>query len=392
VANFLVYMELVDQAPTWGSLLALRQGRALASELGATLYAVLPCAEPPIYGDNDIIAVLSRQGADKVILMTHGNLAGAPRFAAHGEALLTAAAQFPPTLFLLPDGSAALDLAPRMAARLGAVYAFHPEFRVETGETLILDQPTFDGTARWQLSSTDLEHPVVAVVAPDPRALDEARGGEEAEVVVISPGLGGTASPTSPAGETAAPTATQSPGGPGDCQILVGAGAATGETWEAIQGLADTLHARIWLTPSAAAVQPSATAGKLADLSCPGQRPFVLVALGVSGAPETLQTIPGSAYLVAVNPDATAPIFGRAQVGLRRAALETLQQLRASLAPAPEPPAPEPPAPEAPVAAPLVQPTGSDAAPARPEPEETTPAAPALAGDPTATPPQGEPS
>ena len=74
MANILIYIELSDNKATPASLFALNRGRDLATELGATLYALLPCATTPTYDDEDIIAVLSRHGADKVILVHHPDL------------------------------------------------------------------------------------------------------------------------------------------------------------------------------------------------------------------------------------------------------------------------------------------------------------------------------
>jgi electron transfer flavoprotein alpha subunit len=191
LANILVYIELADDSASWASLLALRQARYLATNVGATIYAVLPCATPPLYGENDIIAILSRQGADKVILMTHGDLTPPMLFQSHGEALLTAASQFPPALLLLPEGPAAVEIAPRVAARLGGLFVRHPRIDVQEGSSFRIDQPVFDDTHVRRFDSAELEHSVVAVVSPDPQQYAQALGTEEAEVVVIAPSFSG---------------------------------------------------------------------------------------------------------------------------------------------------------------------------------------------------------
>ena len=55
MANILTYIELQGNEATPSSLQALNQGRDVATELGATLYALLPCASTPTYDDEDII-------------------------------------------------------------------------------------------------------------------------------------------------------------------------------------------------------------------------------------------------------------------------------------------------------------------------------------------------
>ena len=74
--------------------------------------------------------------------------------------------------------------------------------------------------------------------------------------------------------------------------------------------------------------------------SCFGARPSLILAFGVHGSPETLAAIPETAHLIAVNPAADAPIFGRAQAGIRAAALATARALLEAAAPDPAPAAP----------------------------------------------------
>ena len=137
MANILVFIELeqADTAPDGGdgeerivraraseaSLHALWVGRRVASQLGATLYAMLPCVAPPCYGEDDIIAVLSRHGADKVVLTTSPSLAPPALYATHAEATFAACDRFPPQLVLFPQ-PAGRELGPRVAFKLRARY------------------------------------------------------------------------------------------------------------------------------------------------------------------------------------------------------------------------------------------------------------------------------
>src|SRR5262245_14942078 len=120
MASVLVVIELVDDRPRPASLELLGQARRIGSELGATVYAVAACACPPGYGDDDLIAVLSRQGADKVLLATAEVHAGPMRWGTHGAAVMAACELMRPTLVLLSDGEGGRDLGARVAARLGA--------------------------------------------------------------------------------------------------------------------------------------------------------------------------------------------------------------------------------------------------------------------------------
>src|SRR4051812_5160599 len=115
MASLLVVIELIDDRPRPASLELLGQARRIGSDLGATVYAVAACARPPGYGDDDLIAVLSRHGADKVLLATSETHAGPMRWGTHGGVVLSACGVMHPTLVLLADGDGARDLGGRVA-------------------------------------------------------------------------------------------------------------------------------------------------------------------------------------------------------------------------------------------------------------------------------------
>lgn len=328
MANILSYIELVDDQASWASLLTLRQGRDLATRLGATLYAVLPCASPPLYGDNDIIAVLSRQGADKVILMTHGALAEPALFRGHGDALLTAATQFPPALLLLPAGPAASDLAPRVAARLGALFVNQPGLAVDQRHHLLIQQPSHGGRHVREFTTADLEHAVVAVVVPDPQRFSQAEGSEEAEVVVLSPGFKEPATPAKPLAPGEVPE------GLPERVILVGEGVETAEAWQSVRELAARLDADLRQTPASAAQGLADDVPRIGS-PCPGALPGFVLAVGVRSEADGLADLPPWTYLIALHPDREAPIFQRAQLALVTDVQPALLEMLAEAGPRP---------------------------------------------------------
>ena len=121
MANILVHIELEDGDATAASLATVNLGRRVASQLGAALYALLPCSAPPTtYDDEDIIAVLSRHGADKVALVTNPKLSFPMDVAQIARVLANACRRFPPRLVLLSRADHAPEVAKLLASALGA--------------------------------------------------------------------------------------------------------------------------------------------------------------------------------------------------------------------------------------------------------------------------------
>jgi len=194
VANILVYIELDGERPLPASLEALALGRVIASTLGATNYALLPCAARPSYGDDDAIAVVSRHGADKVLLITHPTLAGPPLYATHGPVVMGACLALPPTLVLMASTPGSRDVAPRLAAQLAAAYLAEPQIEIDEDGGLTLTRTVCGGRYVRRLRTQDLERPVIVTLDPG-RSL-ELRGDEEAEVVVLPPSASARRSPS----------------------------------------------------------------------------------------------------------------------------------------------------------------------------------------------------
>lgn len=183
MASLLVVIELIGDRPRPASLELLGQARRVASSLGATVYAVAPCTGTPGYGDDDLIAILSRTGADKVLLAASEAHAAPLRWGTHGGAVLAACALMHPVLVMLADGEGARDLGGRVASRLGAaalcdayVEACDGRLVIGEGEGGRLGPARLDG---------ELDFAVLALVPPGRYA--PATGDEEAEVEVLEP-------------------------------------------------------------------------------------------------------------------------------------------------------------------------------------------------------------
>jgi hypothetical protein len=192
VANILVQIELKGGKPDSDSLGLINEARVIASRLGATLYAMLPCDTPPSYGDNDVIAILSRHGADKVILLTHEDLGGEVTPEQKAVTIRLACERFPPRLLMLPSREENLELAAGLAIHLQGQYTamerlgFSEADRTPTPEEEInRDDPTGELPEGVRLIQ-ECAGPLVLTLLPDAPPIHMG-GDEEAEVVVLHP-------------------------------------------------------------------------------------------------------------------------------------------------------------------------------------------------------------
>lgn len=186
MANILVYIELENGRASQASLGLLGGGRCIASELGAVLCAVLPCAEPPSYDENDIIAVLSRHGADKVILLAHPQIGGDGPIALRSEALVHACERFRPRLLLLSASEEGSELGPRLALKLQGQFCDMERLGVE-GVSVENDLPG----SRCRALDSLLRCEESLIMTLRDGGTPRATGQDEAEVVVLRPPLAG---------------------------------------------------------------------------------------------------------------------------------------------------------------------------------------------------------
>jgi len=321
VASILVYIELQGRVASPRSLAALAVGRSIASGLGGTLYALLPCAAPPSYENDDVITQLSRHGADKVILSVHPETRPLALHLTHGPAVQAACASFQPRLILFPASVGGRDLAPRIAMHLGARYS--GEVRLELdGSNHLLVSSAFRGHFSVMERLDSLAGPLVATVVSDrePRPT----GDEEAEVVMIH---------APPPQESAPRIRGARPFSPED-QAMARVVVAGGMGLQSAEGFALLRKVAAALNGAALASSPACAAGLAGpELGPRGLlRAELYVAFGLAGTEEQLAALPAGASVGAVNTDPAAPIMGAARFGLQADAARTLEELLQVLA------------------------------------------------------------
>ncbi len=323
MANVLVYIERKNKEATAASLRALNSGRRVASTLGATLHALVPCGSPPSYGQDDIIAVLSRHGADKVILLTHRDLDGPALFCTHGPAIKTACEQFRPRLLLFPATEAGDELGPRLALQIGAGYLANAR-AVPDGTNVLLACDIFRRHFRLCTSIQTSGPPLVLTVLPegDP----EVMGDDEAEVVVVHASTSETTR-FEILGRRHAPQTD-----PVTAQVVVGAGVHLGPpaTFDRIRSLAAALGGAPAASPAACAagIAPS---DLLVGMDGSALNARLYLAFGASGSEEHLAALSPSTEVIAVGPNQDDPIFAAATLGLVAQPADALEQLLGQL-------------------------------------------------------------
>jgi electron transfer flavoprotein alpha subunit len=238
------------------------------------------------------------------------------------RALAAAQAQTGAELVLLAATAFGRDLAPRLAARLGAGFAADvTSVRVEEGR-LVFVRPVYAGKA---LAEVVVTTPLaVATIRPNtfPRAELGAAGAVESLTVAFPP----------EEREAAFVTTVEAAGAgrveltEADVVVAGGRGLKAPENFRLVEELADALGGAV------GASRAVVDAGWRPHHEQVGQTgkvvaPALYVAVGISGAVQHLAGMSAAKVIVAVNRDPEAPIFKVADYGIVGDALEVLPLL-----------------------------------------------------------------
>lgn len=310
--------------PARASLEALGEARRIASFVGATLYAVLPCVTPPTYGEHDVIAELGRHGADKVVVVTGPTLGEPVLFASHGQAAAAACEEVPPALILLAATPGGRDLAPRLAARLGAALISEPSIEFGPRGELVFSRLVHGRRYRRRIAVDDLERPAVATLTAGSYFASPAS--DDAEVLALGASI--QAYQLQEIGRSPDPFAPLD-----SAEVVVCAGAGVSpEVFRLLADLARALGGELAVTRSAA-VRGLAPLDRVVGITGRAVSPRLYLAFGASGSPGHLLAIAPDTTIVAINRDPAAPILRSATYGLVADVGSAAAELLASLKP-----------------------------------------------------------
>jgi electron transfer flavoprotein alpha subunit len=369
-----VHIEADGERPSAAALSALGDARRIASSLGAVVYAVvivpgfdqgrrsysrLPTIPPVIGGGStpkpsrapsatiapsspsspddtadgnpdvpdELIEELGKGGADKVVLVAAPiALDEPPVWATIGAALAGACEELRPALVVFAATAVGADIAPRLAARLGAAFAAHCV--VETGPRgeVVFSRKVYGGGFRRRLALDDLDRAAVVTVPPGHAP---ARGGSDAEILMFELGAKRDARVERVGGDERDPTADGLALEQARVIVTGGAGVAA-SAWPLLEKLAAALGGEVGAT-RAACERGLAPAAREIGLGARYVAPVLYVVCGASGSAGHLGAVSPDAEIVAIDRDPEAPIFRAASYGLIGSIEDVVPKLLAEL-------------------------------------------------------------
>jgi electron transfer flavoprotein alpha subunit len=296
------------------SLEVVSEARRLAAELGATVSAVV--VGP---GAAALAPELAAQGADEVRAFDD------PGFAAYAtesyaRALAQAVTETGATAVLLPFTAMGKDLAPRVAARLGAGLVSDCVGLALRGDRLVARRPMYAGktlaTVEWAGT------PQIATLRPNVFPMGPRDASRTAPLITMS------ADASARARVTSERATAQGKVQLGEAQVIVsgGRGLRGPENFHLVTSLAEAMGAAVG---ASRAVVDAGWVDHQMQVGQTGKTvsPTLYVACGISGAIQHLAGMSSSKCIVAINRDPDAPIFKVANYGIVGDVFEVLPKL-----------------------------------------------------------------
>jgi electron transfer flavoprotein alpha subunit len=317
MAVILTFAEQRDGKLRRASLEVVSEARRLAGALGATVTAVV--VGP---GSEAVAGELASYGADEVRVFDEAAF-GAYATEAYARALAQAIADTKPAVVLVPFTAMGKDLAPRVAAKVGAGLASDCVGLEAKGGKLVARRPMYAGkvyaTVEWA------GEPQMATLRPNVFPLGQPDASRKAGVVKA------TVDTASRARVTAVRATTQGKVQLTEAQIIVsgGRGLKGPEHFHLVEDLAEAMGAAVG---ASRAVVDAGWVDHQMQVGQTGKTvsPTLYVACGISGAIQHLAGMSSSKCIVAVNKDADAPIFKVADYGILGDVFEVLPKLTAA--------------------------------------------------------------
>jgi electron transfer flavoprotein alpha subunit len=302
MGNILIFGEQHDGCVKKTTKELVAKASDLASQLGGQLDVVFIGEAPSDAAD------LGKFGAKKVTLVDPG--IDKYNSEVYTSAVYDLIKESGADVILATASPKGKDFFPRLAARLDAGLASDcVDLRVEAGK-LVPTRPIYSGKAIVDVSFQG-EGPVLATTRPNSFVVEE-KGGAAAEIVSISKNAGDLRAPvvSIEASESQEVDLTEA-------EIIISGGRSMKEAanFSILRDCAATIGATVGASRAAVdsgyaphAMQVGQT-GKVVN-------PNLYIACGISGAIQHLAGMRTSKVIVAINKDAEAPIFSKADYGI----------------------------------------------------------------------------
>jgi electron transfer flavoprotein alpha subunit len=314
VGVILTFAEQRDGKLRRASLETVSEARRLAGPLAASVTTVV--IGP---GSEALAAELTSQGADRVVVFDDPAF-GSYATESYARALAQATSEAKPSVVLVPFTAMGKDLAPRVAAKIGAgLVSDCVALEVKDGR-LIARRPMYAGKAYATVEWT--AEPQMATLRPNvfplgpkdaSRPVDLVRGAADASARAKVTGVGAT---------------SQGKVQLSEAQIIVsgGRGLKGPENFHLVESLAEALGAAVG---ASRAIVDAGWVDHQLQVGQTGRTvsPSLYVACGISGAIQHLAGMSSSKYIVAINKDKDAPIFKVADYGIVGDLFEVLPRL-----------------------------------------------------------------
>ncbi len=284
----------------------LAAGRELANGLGGQLLALVIGHEL-----GSITESLRDKGMDKILVVDEPALSQSAA-EAQSHVIAEAVRRAQPRLLLIGYSLVGMELAPAIAAQLGAIAMTNCiAIGVREG-SLVVTRPLFDGTMHAQILLDDVAPAVVALQKGMTPALQPAANLAPVEPLRVDLQ---SLSSRSKILELIEEPASGVDISKAEVIVSVGRGIGDKEKLSLIQALADALGGVM------ACSRPVVDVGWLGrdrQVGASGKTvaPKVYIACGISGASQHLSGMTESRRIIAINKDANAPIFQVAHYGV----------------------------------------------------------------------------
>jgi len=314
MATILTFAEQRDGKLRRASLEVVSEARRLAGPLASSVTAVV--VGP---GTETLAGELAAFGADRVVVFEDAGL-GTYATEAWARAVGQAVAEAKPSVVFLPFTAVGKDLAPRVAAKIGAGLASDcVAFEVKGGK-LAARRPMYAGKAYATVEWTG--EPQMATLRPNVFALGQPDPSRKAEVAKATVDTAARARVTAVKATAAGRVQLT------EAQVIVsgGRGLKGPEHFRLVESLAEAMGAAVG---ASRAVVDAGWVDHQLQVGQTGKTvsPSLYVACGISGAIQHLAGMSSSKCIVAINKDPDAPIFKVANYGILGDVFEVLPKL-----------------------------------------------------------------